>query len=270
MIKLKDVNFSPIIPENPISTRDQLMKECWAEIKGLPKPVFDNVWQGPIEVRVEELKVKMKKFEEKAEKLQVQYNEELKKKESEMAAKIDKKKAAKETKTAAAATTTPAPVKTVLNPNFVKIEGGESANQGSEKKQPQVLQYKPKEKGEESKEGDSDEQEEPEKEAEDKPDSDMDFDSEELDDEYFEMNEEEKKAYRQKRERIKQAKIEDFKRRDNFQKQLKEVKLETFKDRPDAITTIRSVHVEGNMFVVEWDAPSANNSPIKSYNVYLS
>jgi hypothetical protein len=136
MIKLKDVNFSPIIPENPISTRDQLMKECWAEIKGLPKPVFDNVWQGPIEVRVEELKVKMKKFEEKAEKLQVQYNEELKKKESEMAAKIDKKKAAKETKTAAAATTTPAPVKTVLNPNFVKIEGGESANQGSEKKQP--------------------------------------------------------------------------------------------------------------------------------------
>ena len=133
MIKLKDVNFSPIIPENPISTRDQLMKECWAEIKGLPKPVFDNVWQGPIEVRVEELKVKMKKFEEKAEKLQVQYNEELKKKESEMAAKIDKKKAAKETKTTAAATT-PAPVKTVLNPNFVKIEGGESANQGSEKK----------------------------------------------------------------------------------------------------------------------------------------
>jgi hypothetical protein len=36
---------------------------------GLPKPVFDNVWQGPIEVRVEELKIKMKKFEEKAEKL---------------------------------------------------------------------------------------------------------------------------------------------------------------------------------------------------------
>ena len=98
----------------------------------------------------------------------------------------------------------------------------------------------------------------------------MDFDSEELDDEYFEMNEEQKKAYKEKRERIKQAKIEDFKRRDNFQKQLKEVNLNTFKDRPDAITSIRCVHVEGNMFVVEWDTPSSNNSPIVCYNVYLS
>lgn len=120
MIKLKDVNFSPIIPENPISTRDQLMKECWAEIKGLPKPVFDNVWQGPIEVRLEELKLKMKKFEQKAEKLQAQYIEEQKKKESENAAKAEKKKAAK-TVTAPSTTT---PAKTVLNPNFVKIEGG--------------------------------------------------------------------------------------------------------------------------------------------------
>ena len=265
MIKLKDVNFSPIIQENPVSTRDQLMKECWHEIKGLPKPIFENVWQGPIEVRLEELKVKMDKFEVKAEKLKAEYLEEQKKKADSEAAKAEKKK----TKTATPATTA-TPIKKVLNPNFVKVENENTANQGSDKKQPQVLQYKPKAKGEDSKEGDSDDQEEPDKEAEDKPDSDMDFDSEELDDEYFEMNEEEKKAYKQKRERIKQAKIEDFKRRDNFQKQLKEVKLDTFKDRPDAITTIRCVHVEGNMFVVEWDAPSSNNSPIICYNVYLS
>jgi Fibronectin type III domain len=30
------------------------------------------------------------------------------------------------------------------------------------------------------------------------------------------------------------------------------------------------VHVEGNLLVVEWDAPPCNNSPIKGYNVYLS
>lgn len=30
------------------------------------------------------------------------------------------------------------------------------------------------------------------------------------------------------------------------------------------------MHVEGKMFVVEWDAPSSNNSPILHYNVYLS
>ncbi len=80
MIKLKDVNFSPIIIENPVSTRDRLMKECWHEIKGLPKPIFEDVWQGPIEVRIEELKKKMKKFEENAEKLRAQLLEEQQKK----------------------------------------------------------------------------------------------------------------------------------------------------------------------------------------------
>jgi hypothetical protein len=46
--------------------------------------------------------------------------------------------------------------------------------------------------------------------GEKKHDSDLDIDSEELEDEYFEMNEEEKKAYRAKRERIKREKHEDF------------------------------------------------------------
>ena len=91
-VKLKDVNFSPIIQENPVSTRDQLMKECWHEIKGLPKPIFENVWQGPIEVRLEELKVKMDKFEVKAEKLKAEYLEEQKKKADSEAAKAEKKK----------------------------------------------------------------------------------------------------------------------------------------------------------------------------------
>lgn len=128
MIKLKDVNFSPIIQENPVSTRDQLMKECWHEIKGLPKPIFENVWQGPIEVRLEELKVKMDKFEVKAEKLKAEYLEEQKKKAESEAAK-------KKTKTATPATT-PTPTKKVLNPNFVKVENENTANQGSDKKQP--------------------------------------------------------------------------------------------------------------------------------------
>ena len=49
-----------------------------------------------------------------------------------------------------------------------------------------------------------------------KHDSDLDIDSDELDDEYFVMNEEEKKAYRIKHDRIKQEKKADFKRRENF------------------------------------------------------
>lgn len=32
MIKLKESNFPPQIPEVPISTRDRMIKECWCEI----------------------------------------------------------------------------------------------------------------------------------------------------------------------------------------------------------------------------------------------
>jgi len=48
------------------------------------------------------------------------------------------------------------------------------------------------------------------------------------------------------------------------------VKLEDFKDKPDAITSTRCVHVEGKMFVVEWDTPASNSSAILRYHVYLS
>jgi hypothetical protein len=84
------------------------------------------------------------------------------------------------------------------------------------------------------------------------------------------MTEEQKKEYRQKRERIKQSKANEFKKLEEFQRAMREEKLGTFKDRPDAVTNIRCVHVEGRMFVVEWDAPDHNNSPIMRYNVYLS
>lgn len=68
-IKLKDSNFPPLIPEPPVSTRDKLIKEVWCEIKGLPKPVYEEVWTGDITVRVNELKKKVKLFEDNAEKL---------------------------------------------------------------------------------------------------------------------------------------------------------------------------------------------------------
>ncbi len=76
MIKLKEANFPPAMPDNPISTRDRLMKECWCEIKGLPKPVWEDVWDGPLEPRIEILKQKMKAYEEKAQKMKEEYDKE--------------------------------------------------------------------------------------------------------------------------------------------------------------------------------------------------
>lgn len=145
MMKMKDENWGPFIMENPISWRDQLIKECWHEIKGLPKPVFENTWEGPIEPRIQILKEKMEKFEQDAEKLKAQ----LQKKQEEKKMKATSGPAKKEQKKPDPATAQPDtqknPAKKMLNPNFVVLEGD------SEKKIPQVLQYKPMTKEEESK-----------------------------------------------------------------------------------------------------------------------
>lgn len=36
--KLAGANFPPIIPENPTSMRDIMMREVWNELQGLPIP----------------------------------------------------------------------------------------------------------------------------------------------------------------------------------------------------------------------------------------
>ena len=45
-------NFDPLILENPVTMRDKLIKEVWYELKGLPLPESEKVWEGPVEVRV--------------------------------------------------------------------------------------------------------------------------------------------------------------------------------------------------------------------------
>jgi len=95
------------------------MKECWHEIKGLPKPVYEEVWQGPIEERIAELKVKMQKFEDNVQNLKIEYEESVKKQAASKTTTTSSKAAAakkvsmvkKEESKAAAAT------------NFVKMEG---------------------------------------------------------------------------------------------------------------------------------------------------
>lgn len=218
------------------------MKECWHEVKGLPKPVFEEVWQGPIDIRIAELKKKMQLFEENAHKQKIEYDKQEAKKLAAKQSTQEKDKTSKKQESKRPA-------------KSAKVQGSPYE---TGKTQPFEVKFKAENKGEELKEGEVAE----DKEDPTKIDSDLDIDSDELDDEYFEMCDEDKKAYREKRERIKKAKYEDFKRRENLLIQLKEFNLETFKDKPDAINSHRCVHVEGKMFVVEWDTPAFNNSPI--------
>ena len=127
----------------------------------------------------------------------------------------------------------------------------------------EIKERKPKRPREEKKEGDaSDEFESSEEEQE--------IDSDELPDEYFELDETEKKAYKEQRERIRKEREENFKKRKQIEQQLAESSLKTFRDRPEEIKEIRCVHAQGDMLVIEWDAPGDNNCPIKGYTVYLS
>ena len=45
-----------------------MIKEIWCELKGLPKPSYADVWEGPIEPKILEIKLRMKDFEEKVRK----------------------------------------------------------------------------------------------------------------------------------------------------------------------------------------------------------
>ena len=74
--RLKDQNFPPQIPDVPISTRDRMIKEIWCEIKGLPKPTYADVWDGPIEPKIQEIKLRMKEFEDKARKQKEEWEKE--------------------------------------------------------------------------------------------------------------------------------------------------------------------------------------------------
>ena len=74
--RLKDQNFPPQIPDVPISTRDRMIKEIWCEIKGLPKPTYADVWDGPIEPKIQEIKLRMKEFEDKARKQKEEWDKE--------------------------------------------------------------------------------------------------------------------------------------------------------------------------------------------------
>jgi hypothetical protein len=101
------------------------MKECWHEIKGLPKPVYEEVWQGPIEERIAELKLKMQKFEDNVQNLKLEYEQSVKKQAAAGSSKTTSTSTS--SKAAAAAKKASGTVmkeesKSVAT-NFVKMEG---------------------------------------------------------------------------------------------------------------------------------------------------
>ena len=147
-------------------------------------------------------------------------------------------------------------VDNTLHPKFEEVSSGWAGDNG--KKKAKVIRYKGK-TSEEIKE-----------EREREPDLDPEIDQDELEDEYFALNDEQKKAYRERHERIKQEKIAEFRKRENYQRELKETTLKTFKDKPDLVSTVHCVHAEGSSLVIEWEAPGDNNSPISRYNIYMS
>lgn len=118
-------------------------------------------------------------------------------------------------------------------------------------KRPKVIKYKPKVPPKEGAEN-ADAQEEEEEEVND---SDLDIDSDELPEEYYAYTDLQKKEWRDRRERIKQERKDNFIKRDEYHKELREKTLKTFEDRPDQVKSLRCGLVRAREFVVEWDAP---------------
>ncbi len=84
------------------------------------------------------------------------------------------------------------------------------------------------------------------------------------------MDEEQKKAYQEKQERIKKLQQDQFLKREQYNQKLKETTLQSFKDRPEEVKNIRCMNSEAYRISIEWDPPFDNNSPIIKYHIYLS
>ena len=256
--KFKDFHFAGAPNENALTMREKLIREIYYEKKGISDPFKEEVWEGPLQERIEELKKKMKVYESNMQKLKDKYEKE----QEEIKAKTQQKLEKEE-------------LKEVAKQKFQEIKELEKQNG------PKILKYT----------GNLDEKQELDTtEKSDKPsifkkdepvvkedgnDSDLSFDSDEYDESYFStMDEEQKKAYKEeilkKKEARKQKQLEDFKKREELERKLKETTLKTFIDKPEEVKHIRCLHVEHDMFAIEWDAPGNNNSPIKSYHIYLS
>jgi hypothetical protein len=99
------------------------MKECWHELKGLPKPVYEEVWQGPIEERIAELKVKMQKFEDNVQNLKLEYEQSVKKQAAATASKTTTSTSSKAAAAKKASGTVMKEESKSVATNFVKMEG---------------------------------------------------------------------------------------------------------------------------------------------------
>ena len=67
-----------------------------------------------------------------------------------------------------------------------------------------------------------------------------------------------------------QVKLREAEKIKEYEERLQTTTLANFEDRPDPIEEIRVVKSADNYIVIEWDKPCENNSPIQSYNIYLS
>lgn len=84
------------------------------------------------------------------------------------------------------------------------------------------------------------------------------------------MTEEEKQEYRERQERIRKKKQEEYLKSKEYYEKLESTKLKDFKDKPDAINEVRCCYLDSDMVVIEWDQPQSNNCPILRYHVYVS
>ena len=232
--KYKDMKFQGEPEPNPINTRDKWVRELYFEQKGIPDPLKEEPWEGPLEVRIQELKRKNDIFVSNMKKLSERF------------------------------ALSQASEEAITNDDEIP------SSSGKKRTQPNVINYVGNSTTEEE-ESKSTDRGKLQKLVNEQDGtviaSNVDLDEEEL---LASMSESERQAYKDKQERIKKEKMEEFKKVEEYHKQLKETSLKSFKDRPDQVKEVWCNWAESTKLGIEWKAPASNNSPIKEYHVYVS
>ena len=87
---------------------------------------------------------------------------------------------------------------------------------------------------------------------------------------YEDMEEETRRMLLESKLKVDKEKRAAAKKVRDFREDIDNKQLETFEDRPDEIKLIFVCSSNQNSVVVSWDSPDDNNSPIESFNIYIS
>ncbi|CDW81553.1 regulator of chromosome condensation [Stylonychia lemnae] len=238
--KFMNANMAGIPRENPVTMREKLIREVYFEKKGIKDENAETFWEGPIQVRIDELKRKMRVYEKNLQKLRDKYAQDQAKSNRVAQSLSDSSSSVSEDQAIILHDQDKRNEQEELKADFEQTQSeSRSTSSKSQSSFGQTL-LKKRMYGDTQSETDLEQ-----------------------------MDQDQKQEYIEKLQRIKKQQQDDYLKRKQYHKELKKATLQSFKDRPDEIKDIKCIAQCKGKTTIKWIKPNENNCPITAYKIYL-